>query len=68
MFLASGGTAGFKNARKGTPYAAEVAANAVRKEAINIGVTHVLVFVRGIGPGRENAIRGLIGDADNSGL
>lgn len=68
VFKASGGSVGFKNARKGTPYAAEVAAKTVCKEAVSMGVDTVMVFVRGIGPGRESAIRGLTGDAETSGL
>jgi len=55
----SAGSNGFKGARKSTPYAAQIAAeNAVEKAKIH-GLEKVRVFVKGIGPGREQAIRGL---------
>ena len=56
----SSGASGFKGARKSTPYAAQVAAeNAVEKAKL-YGLEKVKVFVKGIGSGREQAIRGLI--------
>ncbi len=55
----SSGSNGFKGSRKSTPYAAQVAAeNAVEKAKIH-GLEKVDVFVKGVGPGREQAIRGL---------
>ncbi len=55
----SSGTAGFKGSRKGTPYAAQLAArNAVRR-AMEHGLRRVEVFVKGPGSGREAAIRSL---------
>ncbi|RLA86130.1 MAG: 30S ribosomal protein S11 [Deltaproteobacteria bacterium] len=57
---ASGGTQGFKGARKGTPFAAQLAAQAAAKKAIDIaGMKAVDVFVKGPGAGREAAIRAL---------
>jgi len=49
----------FKGAKKGTPFAAQVAGSTVGKKAIDMGVKQVAVFVSGPGPGRETAIRGL---------
>lgn len=57
---ASGGTQGFKGARKGTPFAAQLAAQAAAKKAIDIaGMRAVDVYVKGPGAGREAAIRAL---------
>ena len=54
------GMAGFKGARKSTPYAAQVAAEKAAEEAkISTGLERVRVFVKGVGPGREQAVRGL---------
>jgi small subunit ribosomal protein S11 len=56
---ASGGTSGFKGSRKSTPYAAQLAAKSVAKEAQEHGMRELDVFVKGPGPGREAAIRAL---------
>jgi small subunit ribosomal protein S11 len=56
---ASAGGSGFKGAKKGTPFAAQMTANAVGKKVMDYGVKQVSVFVKGPGPGRETAIRGL---------
>ncbi|GMO67319.1 MAG: 30S ribosomal protein S11 [Endomicrobiia bacterium] len=58
---ASAGGSGFKGTKKGTPFAAQMTAVAVGKEALDMGVKQVAVFVNGPGPGRETAIRGLQG-------
>ncbi|HSX41542.1 MAG TPA: 30S ribosomal protein S11 [Candidatus Saccharimonadales bacterium] len=55
----SSGGAGFKGSRKSTPYAAGVAAEKVAASAKEFGMQKVNVFVRGIGSGRESAIRAL---------
>jgi small subunit ribosomal protein S11 len=55
----SSGTAGFKGSRKGTPYAAQMAAEGAVKKAKEHGLRQVDVFVRGPGGGREAAIRSL---------
>jgi small subunit ribosomal protein S11 len=55
----SSGTAGFKGSRKGTPYAAQMAAEGAAKKAKEYGLRQVDVFVRGPGGGREAAIRSL---------
>ncbi|QTA38707.1 30S ribosomal protein S11 [Thermosipho ferrireducens] len=53
----SGGTAGFEGTRKGTPYAAQLAADKVAKEAVRLGIKKVDILVKGPGSGREAAIR-----------
>ena len=55
----SSGTAGFKGSRKGTPYAAQLAAQDAVKKASSYGLRQVEVFVKGPGSGREAAIRAL---------
>lgn len=55
----SSGTAGFKGSRKGTPYAAQLAAQGAAQRAKEHGLRQVEVFIRGPGSGREAAIRGL---------
>lgn len=56
---ASGGNVGFKGTRKSTPYAAQMAAQQVAKQAQDHGVQEIDVVVKGPGPGRESAIRSL---------
>jgi small subunit ribosomal protein S11 len=56
---ASGGNVGFKGTRKSTPYAAQMAAQQVAKQAQDHGVQEIDVIVKGPGPGRESAIRSL---------
>ena len=55
----SSGTAGFKGSRKGTPYAAQLAARDAVKKAMENGLRQVEVYVKGPGSGREAAIRSL---------
>ena len=55
----SSGACGFKGARKGTPFAAKTAASAAAKLSIAQGMKQAKVLVKGPGPGRETAIRGL---------
>ncbi len=56
---ASSGSSGFKGARKSTPYAAKVAAERAMTAAQPLGIQTLQIEVKGIGPGREQAIRGL---------
>jgi small subunit ribosomal protein S11 len=56
---ASSGTVGFKGSRKSTPYAAQMAAEAAGRRAMEHGMKKIDVFVRGPGSGRETAIRSL---------
>ena len=55
----SSGTAGFKGSRKGTPYAAQLAARDAARKAMEHGLRQVEVNVKGPGSGREAAIRAL---------
>ena len=55
----SAGKAGFKGSKKSTPFAATVAAEAVAREAANLGMKRVHVRVQGPGSGRESAIQAL---------
>ncbi|MBI3398774.1 MAG: 30S ribosomal protein S11 [Deltaproteobacteria bacterium] len=55
----SAGSHGFKGSRKGTPFAAQVAAEAASKKAQEYGVKSVDVYIKGPGAGREAALRSL---------
>jgi small subunit ribosomal protein S11 len=55
----SAGAMGFKGSRKGTPFAAQQAADNASKKAADHGMRSVQVFVRGPGAGRESALRSL---------
>ncbi len=56
---ASAGTIGYKGSKKKTPFAAGMSAEACGKVAYDMGMRKVEVFVKGLGNGRENAIRSL---------
>ena len=56
---ASAGALGFKGSKKSTPFAAGMAAEAAGKAAYDMGMRKVEVEVKGMGPGRETAIRSL---------
>lgn len=56
---ASAGSCGFKGTKKGTPFAASVAAETAARRALESGIKQVTVFVSGPGSGRETAIRSL---------
>ena len=56
---ASAGAVGFKGSRKGTPFAAQVAAENAARKAAELGMRQVQVFVKGPGAGRESALRSL---------
>lgn len=55
----SAGAAGFKGSRKSTPYAAQIAAERAANTAKEFGLAKVDVLVRGVGSGRESAVRAL---------
>ena len=55
----SAGSVGFKGSRKGTPFAAQLAAENAAKKAMESGLRTVQVFVKGPGAGRESALRSL---------
>jgi small subunit ribosomal protein S11 len=56
---ASSGSVGFKGSRKGTPYAAQMAAESAARKAADAGMRSVQVHVKGPGAGRESALRSL---------
>lgn len=56
---ASAGSTGFKGARKGTPFAAQIASEKAALEAVGLGLKKVEVFVKGQGSGREAAIKAI---------
>ncbi len=56
---ASSGAIGFKGSKKSTPFAAQLAAEKTGKMAYDAGMRKVEVVVKGVGPGRETAIRAL---------
>ena len=58
---ASSGSSGFKGAKKGTPFAAQTAAENAARRAIDQGMRQIEVMVSGPGSGRETAIRALQG-------
>ena len=55
----SAGKAGFKGSKKSTPFAAQVAAKTTAKEALDMGLRKVEVWVKGPGSGREATIRSI---------
>ncbi len=55
----SAGACGFKGSRKSTPYAATVTAEKLMEKAIAYGVQKVRVFLKGVGTGREQSVRGI---------
>lgn len=56
---ASAGSAGFKGARKSTPFAAQTAAEKAALDAVSTGMKSVHILVKGQGSGRETAIRAI---------
>ena len=55
----SAGSIGYKGSKKGTPYAAQLAAADATRKAQNMGVSQVDIIIRGTGSGREQAIRSI---------
>jgi len=70
LFCASScGALGFKGAKKGTPFAAAEVGKLIGEKAQMMGVRDVSVVVKGVGAGRESAIRGFLsGGSDLSGI
>ena len=56
---ASSGSVGFKGTKKGTPFAAQLAAETVAKKAVDNGMKRINIYVKGPGSGRETAIRAI---------
>lgn len=59
VFSTSAGSVGFKGTKKSTPYAASKVAEALADVAKARGVERIAIILRGIGPGRESALRSL---------
>ncbi len=59
LVQSSAGANGFKGSRKSTPYAATVTAEKITEKAALYGVEKVKVFIKGVGTGREQSVRGL---------
>lgn len=59
LYWTSAGSIGFKGTKKGTPFAASKVAQAVSLAIKKLGITEVAILVKGIGSGRESAIRSL---------
>jgi small subunit ribosomal protein S11 len=57
----SAGKNGFRGSKKNTPYASQVTSEAAAKEAFDLGMRNVQVFIKGPGAGRDAAIRALQG-------
>lgn len=56
----SSGTLGFRGAKKGTPFAAAKVGETLGTKAQTLGVKEVAVVIKGVGSGRESAVRGFI--------
>jgi len=59
LVWSSAGSMGFKGARKSTPYAATLVAKDAAEKSKRFGIQDVTIVIRGVGPGREAAIRGI---------
>ncbi|MCS7224251.1 MAG: 30S ribosomal protein S11 [Armatimonadetes bacterium] len=59
LTYASGGTVGLKGTKKGTPFAAQLAAQAAGRRAMDMGMRHIDIVVKGAGVGRDTAVRAL---------
>lgn len=60
IMWSSSGSLGFKGAKKGTPFAAAKVGETLAAKAVNMGLKDISVVVKGVGSGRESAIRGFI--------
>lgn len=60
LLWGSSGAAGFRGAKKGTPFAAAKVGEMLALRAANLGLKEIDIVVKGVGSGRESAIRGFI--------
>jgi small subunit ribosomal protein S11 len=65
IIASSAGALGFKGAKKGTPFAAAKVGEVLGEKAANMGLKEIDVIVKGVGSGRESAIRGFISKGIN---
>ncbi len=61
IIWSSAGIKGFKGSKKGTPFAAQLAAEDATRKAMDLGMKSIIVYVKGPGAGRESAIRAIQG-------
>jgi small subunit ribosomal protein S11 len=60
LMWSSSGSLGFKGAKKGTPFAAAKIGETLGQKAFDMGLKEIAVVVKGVGSGRESAIRGFV--------
>jgi small subunit ribosomal protein S11 len=60
LFWTSAGRVGFKNTKKGTPYAASKAAEVMAEAVKKLKIGELQVLIKGVGAGRESALRSLV--------
>ena len=60
LMWSSSGSLGFKGAKKGTPFAAAKIGETLGQKAFDLGLKEIAVVVKGVGSGRESAIRGFV--------
>jgi small subunit ribosomal protein S11 len=60
LMWSTSGSLGFKGAKKGTPFAAAKIGETLGQKAFDLGLKEISVIVKGVGSGRESAIRGFI--------
>ena len=65
LLSSSAGAAGFRGAKKGTPFAAAKVGETLGEKAVALGMKEIDVVVKGVGSGRESAIRGFISKGIN---
>lgn len=65
VMWSSSGSLGFKGAKKGTPFAAAKVGETLAAKAANLGLKEIDVVVKGVGSGRESAIRGFVSKGVN---
>lgn len=65
LMASSAGALGFKGAKKGTPFAAAKVGEVLGEKATLLGMKEISVVVKGVGSGRESAIRGFISKGFN---
>jgi len=65
LLASSAGSLGFRGAKKGTPFAAAKVGEVLGEKAVDLGLKEISVIVKGVGSGRESAIRGFISKGFN---
>ncbi|MCX6717325.1 MAG: 30S ribosomal protein S11 [Candidatus Taylorbacteria bacterium] len=65
LLSSSAGALGFRGAKKGTPFAAAKVGEVLSEKAVDLGLKEISVVVKGVGSGRESAIRGFISKGVN---